>query len=88
MTDTKPMAKSAAVSPAPATRGRPVTGKALSGADRSRLRRAKLAEEGKRQISGVTLSPAAANALTQLKAQGLTIDQAVSRALEALARSI
>lgn len=70
--------------PAPA-RGRPVTGQALSSTERNRLRRQRLALEGKRQISGVTLTPEAADALAQLTAGGATIDQAVSAALVALA---
>ena len=57
----------------------------MTSTERNRLRRQRLASAGNRQISGVTLSPAAAAALTTLTAAGATIDQAVSRALEALA---
>lgn len=66
-------------------RGRPATGKALTSTERNRLRAERLARAGWRRLGSVQLPPAAAAALEQLTAQGLTIDQAIASALEAAA---
>lgn len=65
--------------------GRPVTGEALTSTERNRLRRARLAQQDGCTLGSVNLSGPAAAALEQLRAGGDTIDEAVSRALIALA---
>lgn len=65
-------------------RGRPATGQALSSTERSRKRRNTLRTAGNLHITA-DITPQAAAALAKLRRAGLTIDEAVSRALVAAA---
>lgn len=67
---------------APARKGRPATGQALSSTERSRTRRKLLRQAGRAPVT-VCLTAEAAAALAQLRAGGQTVDQAVSAALVA-----
>lgn len=61
--------------------GRPATGKAKSSTQRSRERRERLALQGADTITAV-VSPAGLARLAELRAAGLTVDQAITWALE------
>lgn len=61
-------------------RGRPSTGAALSSTQRSKARRKRVRGDGGQVVTAL-LTPAATQALAQLRARGATVDAAVCQAL-------